>query len=481
MAAPSNQSAGTAIDLGTLPASVSQNVHDAGTTYTVWYKYTALSTELEIGIFGFGDLSVYKPKLTIYSDAGSTVLLNLSSIENKPVQFPTVSGTTYHFEFVTNSGNPTPAVLLIEAETASIAIIPAGSILVNDDTDGFPAVILSSSDASVLNFIAPFVPGEGGDILRNGISCFFDFADTELQFYNSAFDKILTVSGGSEVIRTCHGVNRFYVATGASPVTVKTYDDAGLVDSTFSLTAIGAVRCIAALNDETILYYSLSASGSPIAKWDLVAGSALTQLAAGDSGYFIVDILVLANNTIIALFHHNVTGDLNVKRYNVGGTLLNTYALGVSTLPSGTFSRLAYAIDDPNSFWVMSHDDSATLGITRFRNIKASDGTILTNISSNEYETGIWNSSVIAAPGSRFGNSFSCPFVIIRRILTNETVPGNTDGSLLITSSPTAGGIGGLYKITPDKTNDTLWVSFPNTTSNVKIPNPTWKTGLIGE
>ncbi len=478
MAAPSNQTAGTAIDLSTLPASVSQNVHDAGTTYTVWYKYTALSTELVMGLFGFGDLSIYKPKTTVYSDVGSTVLLGLSGIENKPVQFPMNSGTTYHFKFETNSGNPTPAVLLIEAETAPILPVKAGSILVNDDTNGFPAVLLSASDGSVLNFISPFVQGEGGDVLRNGISCFFDFGDTKLFFYDALFNEITNVSGGSAVIRTCNGVNRFYVATGSAPVTVKTYDDTGTVINTFTLTAITTVRSIGALNDESILYYALSASGSPIARWDLVAGSALSQLAVGDSGYFIVDILILIDNTILTSFHHSVTGDLNIKRYNVGGTLLRTYALGVSTLPSGTFARLAYAVDDPNSFWVWTHD-SATTGVSRFRNIKVSDGTILTNITSSEYEIGLYQSDKTATPTDRFGNSFSCPFIVTTKVVAK----GNTIPTILVTPTSSQSGIaGGLYKITPDKTDDTLWDDpIAETTTAVKIPDPTWKTGHVGE
>lgn len=41
MPAPPNTTALTAIDLGAFPASLTQDVHDAGTTYTVWYRFTA--------------------------------------------------------------------------------------------------------------------------------------------------------------------------------------------------------------------------------------------------------------------------------------------------------------------------------------------------------------------------------------------------------------------------------------------------------
>src|SRR5688572_20828393 len=39
----------------------------------------------------------------------------------------------------------------------------------------------------------------------------------------------------------------------------------------------------------------------------------------------------------------------------------------------------------------------------------------------------------------------------------------------------------GIYKIVKDKRNDTLWLENFTGTRDVKIPNPTYKTGLIGE
>ena len=41
---------------------------------------------------------------------------------------------------------------------------------------------------------------------------------------------------------------------------------------------------------------------------------------------------------------------------------------------------------------------------------------------------------------------------------------------------------GGIYILVPGKRSDTLWSSFdPDEEIEVKIPNPTIKTGLIGE
>jgi hypothetical protein len=141
--APTNTSAGTATDFGTLPYSGSQNAHDAGTTYTVWYKYTPATSQM-ISVFGFGDLVTYRPTITVFTGVGATPVG--IGVTNKPVQVYVNSGSTYWFRFVPNGGNPTPAVLLLEAEAFVPEAIPSGAILVNDDTDGAPGAIVSSVD-----------------------------------------------------------------------------------------------------------------------------------------------------------------------------------------------------------------------------------------------------------------------------------------------------------------------------------------------
>jgi hypothetical protein len=56
MSVPGNIDPAHAIELGPLPHTLTQDVNDDGTTYTVWYKYTAVAGDNVIGIFAFGDL-----------------------------------------------------------------------------------------------------------------------------------------------------------------------------------------------------------------------------------------------------------------------------------------------------------------------------------------------------------------------------------------------------------------------------------------
>src|SRR5262245_58692510 len=104
MPAPTNTSATTATDLGTLPASVSQNVHDSGTTYEVWFKFTAPADAVVIGAFAFGDLVTYKPTIRPYNGpAGAPTQILSIAAENKPIQFPVSAGTEYFLKVTPNA------------------------------------------------------------------------------------------------------------------------------------------------------------------------------------------------------------------------------------------------------------------------------------------------------------------------------------------------------------------------------------------
>jgi len=490
MPAPTNQTALTAIDLGTLPASVSQNVHDAGTTFTVWYKVTIPANGVMNGIFGFGDLITYTPRTIFYSGpAAAPVAIVTAGVGdvNKPIQVPVVAGTEYFIEFITNAGNPNPAVLLIEAEMSQQLIIPVGSIIVNDDQSDnvFPAAVIGVAGGNPINFISQFPSGENGDVLTTGEYCFNDFFNNEIEFFDSQFNLVITVNIGvlEGFIRACHGVQLFYVGEDSNPIVVKSYTGAGVLRDTHTLTAINSMKGIASNNDETILYHSLATSGAAVNRWDLIADAALTDLVAGVAGYFIIDILVLSDDTIVFSSANSATGDLDVYRYNAAGALLNTFSLGLSLFPSGTFPRLAYAIDDPNSFWVWTHP-SAPAGGSRFREIKISDGTFIQDIATSEYEIGVGQKAAAATPTDRFGNSFSCPFVVSRQLINSTNTNGATGGSGvsgIFISAQTVQIRSGIYKIVPDKRNDTLWDQDLVNTTDVKIPNPFVKSALLGE
>src|SRR6266699_906565 len=97
MPAPTNISALTATPLVTLPATATQTVDFAGTTYTVWYSFIAPADCVVIGAFAFGDLTVYKPTIFPYSGPASAPVSVLGiAAQNFPIQFPVTAEQTYY-------------------------------------------------------------------------------------------------------------------------------------------------------------------------------------------------------------------------------------------------------------------------------------------------------------------------------------------------------------------------------------------------
>jgi len=436
MAPPINIDWTTAINISSLPYLAAQDVTDyeTGINHTVWYKYTAQAADLLVGMWGYGYFTYgqYRPELRVYTVPIATPVpyLSISAVE-KPVQFPVVVGTTYYFEFSPTGADVIPAFLSIEGERTVNLPLLRGSILVNDDTQGFPLIVLSSADGDNYNVRSAidFVPaGEAGDVLPSGVSLWSDAWNSNLQMYDASFNLITTIAsdiGFTISIRGNRGNNLFYVArfAGSWHWTVTAYDETGAVVDTWDLLLTGqGLDGLAASNDGTILYFSQMDALTPIRRWDLVNNIALSDLAATAAGGN-TDILVLDDDSIVVANFNYGTGNFTVRRYDPSGTLLNTYNFGDVDFPAGTPPRLAYAADfSPRSFWVWFHLTIGDSQISRFQHVLVSDGSILASVDSAEYEGGIYEGTATPNPDARFGNSFSCPFVVFTQGETTGTI-----------------------------------------------------------
>src|SRR5713101_4450665 len=165
MPAPTNIDAASATNVGTLPATITQDVNFGGTTYDVWYKYTAVADDNVISIFAFGGNLDYAASISIWESDGVTTHLSLLPKVNFPLQIPVTPSALYFFQIQSFYGSPvTPAILTLTVKQSSRLAIPIGSLLINDDTDKFFASVLSATDGSILRFYN-LVQGEAGDIL----------------------------------------------------------------------------------------------------------------------------------------------------------------------------------------------------------------------------------------------------------------------------------------------------------------------------
>jgi hypothetical protein len=435
---PANSGPTTAEDI-TLPFTDAIDLEVGGLQFQAWYKYTS-GTESVIGFWAYGDgLTPLVVVTNVSADSFGPNTSIINSKTNRPVQVPNPTpGTVFYFQVAPNFAATSD--LIVSALAFNNGTVPIGSIAVNDDEENFPLAILSGVDGddyNVLAFINNYVMGEAGDVLATGEACTSDNQNNTIVIYDNQYVEVtsqaITVSSNGGAIRTCQGTQRWWVGYTESSTRRARYVEAdGSLGTAHVLTAIAQIECLAANNDETILYHcGTTASNRAIKRWDLVNDVALSDLIAEVTGYFTPDILVLSDDTIIyTLVDSTGTPDVQVRHVDSTGTILHTYNFGSSfVFPVSTPPRLAYAIDDPNSFWIWTHPILGTDdGLSRFQEVDIATGAILKEIDSAEYEVGAYQPDASLTPLSRFGNSFSCPFWIVRA----EVGPTAGTGTLIV-------------------------------------------------
>lgn len=434
MAAPTNTSAATAIDITSLPYSVVQTVDDAGTTYTVWYKHTAESDgTLSIWGLGSSNLTTYRPTCFIYITDPTGAAYN--SYQNRPIYFPVTAGLTYYFKFVSNAGNPSPAPLTVSLIAHAEADAPAGSIAIVDVHQGYPVAMLdATADDVVLRYVPNVSATEyGAAILPNAILALA--IGRELVLYDSnyhAFSFSGDIFGSGTANRlvnvTSNNRDAFYVSTGnpyaLASAKVARVTSAGVVGSTTWTLGAQEVNGICVSPDETILYYTTITANDPVRRWDLVNDVALTDLAAGINAQTVAcrNCLCLDDGTVLVLYRNSTATTSFVRHYATDGSVIATCSLDYTV--SDPEDVLARDVDDTH-FWVWQHDGVGVLNATPFfRKVTVATMAIAVSRPLVAFNIGRYNYSETLTPTARFGGSYSCPFWITR---TAAATPPDSD------------------------------------------------------
>lgn len=465
---PDNSGYSSAVEIATLPYDISGVSADLnGIVFDLWYKWTATFTGA-IGILPSGSTG-YEPFINIFTLVAGVLTAYpqpspINGYGNFPVQVGVELGTTYYIKVNANGGTTIPSTLTLNVQAFTDKAVPVGSLLIIDDTDNYPTTIVSAINGdnnNVLRFIQPGLAfSEGGDILPDRILFVADNDDTELKLYDNSLALLNTISytkstgGQLTYVKANRITNVFWVGdkNPTNPNKFSKYDSEGALVTTFTITQTN-LRAFAPNSDDTILY--IGNFSNVVKQWNIGGAAFGADLVAAISGYQIEDLLLLSDGTLL-VFYTKLIGppyDSFVKRYDSTGTLLNTYVVE----PSGTWVRvsnvyyLSSAVDEPNSFWACSHryatDNLLTYAV--FRNIKISDGTVLSTVEHVEYVQGIYRSIDVLPPIARYGPSPSCPIIVLRESLTPPegtatlTVIKVTDPSPDITNTDFTVNVGG--------------------------------------
>jgi hypothetical protein len=413
MPPPPNTTAATATVL-TLPFSATLDVSGAvAPDHEVWYVYPAVAGDIALGFAAVSTVSsTYHPYAEVFTGTPAALTTTGVTSVNAPLQVLLTAGVSYYLQ-VRNVGTTEPItdLLHVSAMRAPNVAVPAGALLVNDDTATLPLAILSAGDGTVQQ-LRPFPAGENADALTTGVSLWADKHAGTLQLFDATLTRQATlpwaVSGDPPI--TSNRATRFYVGDpggGATPARVTSVTAGGALGATvWTLPGAGLIA-LAVSRDETVLYHYGQAGSTDIRRWDLQNNVALTPLAAAVAGYTSrKTLLVLADETIVVPYTKTATPfDAFVRRYARDGTLLHTYPLGAVEA-----NHVAHALDDPASFWVWSYLKGASQGLSRFDRLRVSDGTVVTTFQAAQFEGGGYQGPATSTP-PLFGHSFSCPFI----------------------------------------------------------------------
>jgi hypothetical protein len=497
MPVPPNITDATAISLSD-PTSITQDVRDSdtGIVYTVWYKYTETVKDrvIDFKFYGIinGGATTYRPATFVYD---SQSFAFTSTIANCQGQLPIQLGHTYYFEVFRNSASLSAAILNIEFLSApDTDPIPSGSIFIRAasipqnfiDDEGFtglPGGFINASTDSIIGFRPFFICGESGDILpTTGRMLFADEFGSLAPFpganqynmylYNNDFTLnnsfVFDAPGGFPLIRTHNPSNKFYIySRGSAPSTwsvLRSVSSTGVVGAAETITGALGATAIAVNAAETICYIAGiggSIVGSDISRWDIVNDTFLSDLAPVESGHRVTDMLVLSDDSIVAMYFNPTTKNIVVRRYDTAGATLGTYTPSLTGTVSIIDPRLGYASGSPESFWTFFHvfREGGLQGWSVIRKIRVSDMSVLVDSETRDSGFEFWE-----AAGVPFAlTSDSCPIIELRAAV--EPPPPTTYYP-------------GIYVIVPGKTDDT--VNDGGTPLDLKIPDPTFKTGLLG-
>lgn len=409
MAAPTNISFATATDLGTsLPVTITQRADDAGTTYTLWFSYTAQTGDTEISVFPFGDLVTYTPDVTFWLDASTQYLSN--NAQNRPSQIPVTPGVTYGIKIHPNGGNPSPANLTLLVQLGPDDPLATGQIAINDSTDGYPVVVMNPSTAAPVSFHHPFAAGEGVQVLQSGIVCAIDAftAITGPRLYDPDLTLRATPTMpnngyvdnlGSNQRDTFWALNK---ASAAHSFAVS-IDVDGNVGTPLDLGADSFID-VQPQADNSALY---GIRGSEI-RQITNPGGVVTTLVTVEAGYaFGANLLMLTDDTFVVA--SDKTGSATkVRRYNLAGVEQtgSPYVLAVNLDIERIFADPA----DPTYFWIWTQTSTTN----SFTKITVSDGTTTTAGPWPKFIEGDYQPAASATPDAAFGADFSCVPWIIR-------------------------------------------------------------------
>lgn len=413
-----------ATDLGSnVDQTFAFDLRQGGANYTRWWKYTAPADKV-VSFFPWYDEGggTLRPKGIIYNPDFSNMITpagggaaSNATFTGVPVYSSVLSGETLYFAVQPNSFTDGPAAGDLTFESKAYGGVPTSGVygMIPSDRGG-PAAIIDTGTGEVTVF-GKTVSTEGGDRLGNKLMLADPFDTGGFVIYDTDDMSVVTTNTtffpGTNTIRTQHALNTFTVVAGTE---MKQFSDVGAEVSTHTVPSFISTHAVD--NAGAFLYHTTGVTNAPIKKWNLQTETAETDLAAGIASHVVYDLFVLSDGSILALYFQSsgTPRAIQVKRYDTGGSVLNTYSIGSqSGNPLAVTPRMFWNPADASNFWVWWHPSS---GVTRFTKLDIATGSVVASFDTPDFEgssqTGGAYDGTPAADAPMWGATNSCPMVM---------------------------------------------------------------------
>lgn len=395
---------------------------DSHQYHALWWRVTTGAQQVILSMYGKSSTGSDDPIFSVWTGTSPALVQykNLDSeddsdfcdnLDDEWIQVPVEANSVYYIQITNQTSGAVTADINIEFQTGPNLFVPAGSILISDDANGYPAVALSGEDGSFLRYFR-YPAGECADWLPTGEYCVQNGdQDDSVKILSALLNNTIAtwdLPDGYLIqgIRSDH-TSLFYVCYGPtgggggdSKVTALSAD--GTEGTTWTIPSSTVMRQYAINRDGTKLYWTALTNGT-VKVYDLENSMALPNLNTDFSGNSvpggISDGYVAEDGSLFFKFH--ISAADYIKRFDPDtGAVIQSYPI------------LNGEVQALNHWAVGNEDDGLVVWDARdnsaFERIDITTGSI-TPIAENVSTRG--NSGNLSA--TAFGISNSCPLLIL--------------------------------------------------------------------
>lgn len=461
------------VDITTIPFSRVITQAEFNVANEFWFRFITATGK------GFSSTSTKPAGASVFANfyhADGTTLISRLRVTDSWVWL-SVSAGTFYIKLDIFPVGPISADFTYQADTKTLdeVTFDASSVLIPDDSgEQIPALVLEP-DGNIPVAVSSIPTGEIADSLPNGYILAHDrygkYAVGALVLINPDLTLNQTITSlpftGSLWPRITHSSTDFYVLleTDGRLWKVTTAGVITLVATIASIATAGQVTPFGINSDASIAYFAINNNSGNILKCVIatdtttthhtIAGFSSEDRIAKTYNFNPGDLIVLPDGSLVTWWDDEPLRNSKVIHVSSGGILLNS----ITFADPIRVNHLSYASATASTHvkaWVFLTGDS---GVSKIGDLNLSTGIFDTSFTIDTFFTG----SNAGTDTNHFGPSSSCPFIT----LLPPQPPGSGE------PGPGPEGTPGLFKIVPNKRTD------HNGTTHGKLPNPTFRTGLI--